>query len=533
MRQDATAGALSVGAERARYRFGPLERRGLIAGWRGGQIAAVSAGLAVAVVALRGRLSLVSIVVAIAALSAGLGLACWPLAGRTGEEWLPVVLRWSMHGLAGGRVRRSRVPAMGTCVGPDGLPCPAPSLAKARIARSGLAHHVLPDVPAFRSLSVLGVEHGSGLAGIVHDRRQCTYTAVLALQGHSFALLGTDEKERRVASWAAVLATLARERSFVHRVQWLALSLPDDGRAMTRYVADRAVLPAGSPPRESYETLVRSATTCRHEVLLAIQFLADRSAARAVRSAGGGDRGASAVLLREVSALRRALRDADVTDSGVVPPDVLAGMIRRSFEPGPVMGPVGTDGSRPRRHPPVGGPGCPPCAVGWPWPMATESHWASVRTDGTWHATYWVAEWPRVEIGADFLGPLLLGPVRRSVSVVMEPVSPSKAIRQVEQARTADVADSELRRRGGFLATARRAKESELVVRREAELADGHAAVRFSGYVTVSAPSEKLLADGCDATEQAAGQSRLELRRLFGDQERALGCTLPLCRGLS
>lgn len=165
--------------------------------------------------------------------------------------------------------------------------------------------------------------------------------------------------------------------------------------------------------------------------------------------------------------------------------------------------------------------------------MATESHWASVRTDGTWHATYWVAEWPRVEIGADFLGPLLLGPVRRSVSVVMEPVSPSKAIRQVEQARTADVADSELRRRGGFLATARRAKESELVVRREAELADGHAAVRFSGYVTVSAPSEELLADGCDATEQAAGQSRLELRRLFGDQERALGCTLPLCRGLS
>ena len=27
--------------------------------------------------------------------------------------------------------------------------------------------------------------------------------------------------------------------------------------------------------------------------------------------------------------------------------------------------------------------------------------------DGTWHATYWVAEWPRTDVGPDFLGPLL------------------------------------------------------------------------------------------------------------------------------
>ena len=62
----------------------------------------------------------------------------------------------------------------------------------------------------------------------------------------------------------------------------------------------------------------------------------------------------------------------------------------------------------------------------------------------------------------------------------MEPVSPSRAVRAVEQARTADLADSELRRRGGFLSTARRAREAELVVRREAELADGHASVPVS-----------------------------------------------------
>jgi len=164
--------------------------------------------------------------------------------------------------------------------------------------------------------------------------------------------------------------------------------------------------------------------------------------------------------------------------------------------------------------------------------MAVQPEWGRLRTDGTWQATYWVAEWPRVDVGPDFLGPLLLGSVRRTVSVVMEPLSPARAVRQAEQARTADVADAELRRRGGFLATARRSREAELAVRREAELADGHAAVRFSGYVTVTAATPEQLADACDATEQAAGQCRLELRRLYGDQEQAFTFTLPLCRGL-
>jgi hypothetical protein len=165
--------------------------------------------------------------------------------------------------------------------------------------------------------------------------------------------------------------------------------------------------------------------------------------------------------------------------------------------------------------------------------MAVEQEWSRVRTDGTWHATYWISEWPRVDVNPDFLAPLLLGPVRRSVAVVMEPLPPSQAVRQVERARTADMADSELRRRGGFLATARRAREVDVVSRREEELADGHASFRFSGYVTVTAPTREQLDDACEMTEQDAGQCRLELRRLYGDQVRALACTLPLCRGLA
>ena len=87
-------------------------------------------------------------------------------------------------------------------------------------------------------------------------------------------------------------------------------------------------------------------------------------------------------------------------------------------------------------------------------------------------------------------------------------------------------------RRGGFVSTARHARESEVLARREAELAEGHASFGYSGYVTVSAPSEEELAVACEVVQHTAGQSRLALRRLYGDQASAYACTLPLCRGL-
>jgi hypothetical protein len=166
--------------------------------------------------------------------------------------------------------------------------------------------------------------------------------------------------------------------------------------------------------------------------------------------------------------------------------------------------------------------------------MGVLAQWGCVRTDGTWHTTYWIAEWPRTDVAADFLGPLLLASdVRRSVSVVMEPVGPLRAARRIEQARTADIADAELRRRGGFLATARRRREEDVLVQREGELADGHASFRFSGYVTVSAPEIDSLEEACGRVEQVAGQAGLELRRCYGDQAVAFTCTLPFGRGLA
>lgn len=452
----------------------------------------MAAGLAVAVLVLRARPSVGSILVSGAAVGGALVLACWPIGGMTGEEWLPTILGW----VVGGHRSRAREPGLGHRVGPGGIQAPRSRLGK-----------------PFDGLSVLRVEAGSagsaGELGVIYDRVGRSITGVMGIRGHSFALLGPGEKDRRVGAWAGVLAGLARERPVVRRLQWVAASILDDGEAVRGYLSERAALGTETAARQSYVSLLdgAGADTCRHEVLLAVQVAAS---GRVVRAGGGGRAGATAVLLREMVNLRRLLEEAEMLVDGFLTPSELAEVVRTAT----------SSTSR-------------PLGSGSPSPMAVDEQWDCLRTDAVWHATYWISEWPRIEVGPEFLAPLLLGPVRRAVGVVMEPLSPSHALRQVERARTADLADSELRRRGGFLPTTRRSREESQVLEREEELADGHASFRFSGYVTVSAPDKELLESACEATEQAAGQCRLELRRLYGEQQRAFACTLPVCRGLS
>ncbi len=455
-----------------RYRFGPLERRGLVAGWRGGQIGAVATALVVGVGVLRASASPADVIIALAAVAVGVGVATWPIAGRTAEQWAPDALR---HGAALGRRARRRT--------------------------NPFADIRLIEVDAASP----GSGPGTGGVGVLHDRSQRTFTAVLGASDPGFVLLGEDDKVRRVSAWSGVLASLAREGSAVHRLQWVERVVGVDA-------APGPVRSGADGPVASYDALVAAEAhgAPRHEVLLAVTIHAGR-AARAVKAGGGGESGACAVLLRDIAALRRRLTDVNIEVGAVLWPAALATVVRGSYDTGAV--PIGTT---------------------WPWPMGVAPQWSCLRADATWHATYWVSEWPRTDVGPDFLGPVLLSSdVRRTMSVVMEPVGPVEASRKVEQARTADIADAELRRRGGFLGTARRRREEEILARREVELADGHAHYRFSGYVTVSAADPEALEEDCGRVEQAAGRAGLELRRCYGDQVNAFMCTLPLGRGLS
>ncbi len=499
-------------AARVRYRFPPLERRGVIAGWRAGQIAAVAFGLILAVLSVRSRPSVPGVVMAVAWVGGAVGLAFWPVAGRTGEQWLPVVARWIWAGATGHRVEAAHGPT-------DGAVAVVATRPGGRAPR-GVASRATPAPHSvFDGLHLLAGPAGADGPGpgVLEDGRARTVTAVLEVRGHSFALLGPDEQDARVAAWARVLASLAREGSAVHRLQWVETCLPDDGRAVRSHFEDHRVLDPDAPASRSYRRLVdeSSPVTRRHRVLVAVSVHRGRSA-RAIRAAGGGLEGAVEVLVREVGAVRTALAGSDIGIEAVLDRRELAEALAGALRPG-----AGGRSSGPSDTP------------GDPWPMATEAGWESVRTDATWHATYWVAEWPRVDVHPDFLGPLLFAPLRRTLAVVMEPVDPTRAARQVAQARTAGMADGELRRRNGFLTSARHTRERQSVDDRDVELAEGHAQFRFSGYLGVAADDSAGLAEACAALEQAAGQARLDVRRLYGQQDGALLCVMPTGRGLS
>lgn len=493
----------------AQYEFGSAaEDRTLVMGLRASQAAILTGGLTVAVgLARAGGGSARSFGAAVLCIAVAASLALWPVGGQTLEEWIPIALQWTTTRLGRRRRRFSALPLLGHDPAGEAAQAPPTSLAGTRIL-------------------MVPVEGASAREiGVAHDARAGTYTAVLSVRGRSFQLADTPDRQRRLASWGSLLAGLARASSPIHRIQWVERTAPEDSDAMGRYLAAARAVPRDHPTLASYLELVDHAGPAApaHESLVVVTVATSR-ARRAIRQAGGGHDGAVQVLLRELHSLRRLLAAADLAVDGILTPRLLAGTLRTAFDPH-------ARAALARRATAANDEGGTDPANAWP--LTTETHWSSYRTTDVWHATYWIAQWPRSPVGADFLAPLMLGTTAmRTVSVTMEPVSPLRAHREVEHAVLKSQADEELRARAGFAATARRRRAQETAARREQELADGHADYRLSGHVTVTAGSPGDLEAACGEVEQAAQQSFLELRRLHGRQEEAFTWTLPLGRGL-
>jgi hypothetical protein len=481
------------------YRFGPRETRGVLLGLRGSQLTFLLIGAIAAVAGLAaGPLGALLGMLVLATTTAA---ALVPVGGRTAEQWLPALVAYLLaRRVNGGRTtwRRPRPPRSGDPV-TLGLPGP--------LARLVMTE---PTVDGDRTVAV------------VHDPAAGTLTAVAAVRGSTFALADAADKDRRVAAWGALLAGLARDGSPVRRLAWLERTLPDPGDALERFWAE-AGGKGSQTAASSYRSLIAAATpvTQAHETHLVVQ-LDPRRTRRSSRKTSPD--GSTAVLMRELAAVQEQVLRAGLELAGWLPPRALAAVLRTSYEPG-------ASRTLARRTEGEGaGGGVDVDAAG---PMATENAWAHYRTDDAWHATYWISEWPRLPVGADFLAPLLLTTsCRRTVAVVAEPVDPRRAARETRAARTAELANAALRARMGQVTTERTRTEAADVEEREAELVAGHAAYRFSGYITVSGRSLQELEDGCGQVEQAAHRAFLELRRLYGQQDEAFTFTLPLGRGL-
>jgi len=104
-----------------RYRFGPLERRGIVDELRTGQAAVVAGSLIGVVVLLQLSSSPAVVFGALLLATAAAGIAFYPLYGRTPEEWVPIVWAWTLRRARGRTRHRSTAPTRGRRAIPSGL----------------------------------------------------------------------------------------------------------------------------------------------------------------------------------------------------------------------------------------------------------------------------------------------------------------------------------------------------------------------------------------------------------------------------
>jgi hypothetical protein len=487
-----------VTRERLTYRFGPLERRGLLGPVRLGQAASVGGALLLGIELLDRIGGGAGVMAAVALLVAALAFTTAPIGGRTCDEWLPVACACAARRLRGRGRFRSPAPMAG------------------RTAR----HAPALRLPAgLRGVELVHLEHRGRSIGAVAERRGRLLTPVLACQALSFALLDPEVQERRLAQWGTVLATAANAP--IRRLQWIERTAPAQGDELARWLhsARDPSLPArGLPVVESYLELIGQSTqvTHDHEILLAIQL-------DTARMSGPPEQRPEQVL-EQIGQIARGLEAAEIRVLGALSAGQLARVLRTGFDPyaRDVLSPLDalSGGSHPLAEHDAG-------------PLATVEAWDHYRCDGALHATHWICGWPRTDVSPMFMDALLSdsGTVR-TVALTFEPVAPERSAREVEAAITRDRADSELRRRFGQSETARQRQAQEAAARREAELAAGHGEVRFTGFVTVSGRDEGELRRACAEVHRHAARARLELRRMYGQQAEAFSFTLPLARGL-
>lgn len=470
-------------------KFSRLTRRGVLLGLSLAQLVVVGLGVGTLVWAFyAGGGILIALTSPVWLASA---VVVWVrVAGRAIVEWVPVFVWWVWKTTAGQLLYRRRVVK----------PRPAGTLA-------------LPgDMARLREYDdpVTG-------AGMVHDPTAETLTAIVSVSHPAFVLLDPGEQERRVSSWGRVLATVCRSGR-IAMLQVLERTLPDSGSGLAEWWASHGVVDA-SWASTTYAELIDRAGPAgeRHATTLSLS-LDMRAASRQVRTAGGGVRGAAAVLRQEMSTLIAALRSADLSPSAWLSSGEIAVILRSAYDPAVA--------ATLERHGELGQ------SLATAGPVAVNESWSRLRTDSAFHAVLWISEWPRSMVYPGFLAPLLLSTgIQRSFSLLCTPMRSDQAARDIRKKKTEYISDAAQRQRIGQIEDASQTAEFHDVLQQEADLTAGHGVLRYTGLVSVSARTADDLDAAVAAIEQAAIQASCETRLLVGQQAQAFtAAALPLCR---
>ncbi|PXA75708.1 hypothetical protein DCC24_09950 [Auritidibacter sp. NML100628] len=167
-------------------------------------------------------------------------------------------------------------------------------------------------------------------------------------------------------------------------------------------------------------------------------------------------------------------------------------------------------------------------------PVAVNESWSRLRTDSAHHAVLRVSEWPRSMVYPGFLSPVLLSTgIQRSFSLICTPLRSDQAARDIRKKKVGHISDAAQRAKIGQIEDAAQTAEYHDVLQQEADLTAGHGVLRYTGLISVSAPTVEELEAGVATIEQAAIQASCETRLLVEQQAAAFtAAALPLCRSV-
>lgn len=365
-----------------------------------------------------------------------------------------------------------------------------------------------------------------GQVAVSRDRATNTYSATLRVSGRQFALVEPGAQDELIAQWGIALQAFINERTPVSSVRWSEWAAPaglDDHRRWLRDQRSRDALPE---VEEHYVALLREAGSqvTRHETLVTVSV--DANEIR-LRRRDGTTRMHAAIrlLLGEMRLFAQRLEGAQLVVHGPLSPQEWARAMRLRLDPSC----RGALDARSRALGDEAGSCRPENAA----PMAAVQRWTSWQSDDAWHRAFYVSEWPRLDVSAGWLAPLIgFDGAVRSFTVFFEPVAPSDSRRSIRRQASKISSDSEHRSKHGFRVGADYRRAANDVEEREAELVAGYGEVSYAGIVTVTAQSEDELDDAAELMIMTASRVGIELRPLSGRHDQAVCATLPLARAL-
>ncbi len=469
-------------------RFGRRQTKGVLLGLSGPRLLTTGSALAVlcASVLAAGRAGML--------VSAPIwgGLAAAAFVHSNGEPWiesLPVRVHWSL------RMARRQTRFVVRPVDPR---------PRGTMALPG-------DAAALR----FHVDEVTG-AVMVHDPHRQTLTAIVRVTYPSYVLLSPEEQARRVRGWSQAITTIAATERCAC-IQVLDSTIPDPGTGVRDRQPSHGV-GDGSWAARQYSDLIELAmpSAVIHRNLIAVSLDLKRCT-QEIRAAGRGIRGAASVLQRDMAGIQASLRDAALSIRGWLTPAELAVAIREAYDP------TGISKITEGEH-----------SLTTAGPVAIEEHWSYLRHDSAFSTVLWISEWPRIEVSPQFLHNLVFEPgVRKTVSLVATPLSMSRALRAIHKEKVEYLTEAHQNARIGRLADISAAQELDDVSTRERALVAGHVDMRFSGFVSVTAPTRDTLIIAISSIARAASQCGCQSRILHGQQAQAfVTAALPLARAV-